>query len=130
MDSLLLGLSYPTNSISTRYSDGDQSSNLIIDLIFLRYSSEELDNHSIYPEWRLLSDYASLTISIPIEEQYIHNGKHSFAKSSVVEKAFIKDMIKDFTTIDYQYLQSNRHQVTQNHYQYGLEKKFKNCYHL
>ena len=112
MDSLLLGLLYSTNSVSTRYSDGNQSSNLVINLIFLRYSSEELDNYSIYPEWRLLSDYALLTITISFEEQYIHNGKHSFAKDSVEENTFIKDMIKDFTAIDHQHLQSNRHQVT------------------
>jgi len=61
---------------------------------------EELDNYSIYLEWRLSSDHAPLTISIPIEEQYIHNGKCSVAKGSVEEKVFIKDVIKDFTTID------------------------------
>jgi len=68
MNSLSLGLSYPTNSVSTRYLDNNQSLNLVIDLIFLRYSSEELENHTIHPEWRLALDHASLTITISIEE--------------------------------------------------------------
>jgi len=50
MDFLSLGLLYSTNSGPTRYLDSDQSSNLVIDLMFLRYGSEELDNHSIHPE--------------------------------------------------------------------------------
>jgi len=100
MDSLSLGLLYPTNPIPTRYLDSDQSSNSVINLIFLRYGSEKLDNHSIHPEWRLSLDHTPLTISIPIKEQYIHNRKCSIAKGSVEKKVFIKDIIKDFTTID------------------------------
>jgi len=72
-DSLSLGLSYLTNPVPTRYSDNDQSLNLVIDLIFLRYGIVELDNHTIYLEWRLLLDHASLTITIPIEYQYMDN---------------------------------------------------------
>ena len=99
-DSLLLELSYPTNSVPTRYLDNDQSSNLVIDLIFLRYSSEELDNHTIYPEQRLSSDHTSLTITIPIKEQHTHNRKHSITQDSMEEKLFIKDTIKDISTIN------------------------------
>jgi len=68
--------------------------------MFLKYGLEELDNYFIHPEWRLSSDYTLLTISILIEKQHIHNRKRSIAKDSVKVKIFIKDMIKDFTTID------------------------------
>ena len=103
MDSLSLGLSYPTNSVPTRYLDNNQSLNSVIDLMFFRYSLEELDNHTIHSEWRLALDHASLTITIPIEEQYILNRKCSIIKGSAEEKVFIKDMIKNITIIDTSY---------------------------
>ena len=68
--------------------------------MFLRYGFKELNNHTIYSEWRLLLDHASLTITILIEEQHIHNGKYSIAKDSTEEKSFIKDTIKNISTIN------------------------------
>jgi len=68
--------------------------------MFLKYGLKELDNHTIYSKWRLLSDHAPLTITIPIEEQHTHNKKHSIAKGSTEEKSFIKDIIKNISNIN------------------------------
>lgn len=43
-----LSISTPTNWVLTRYSDNNQDTNLELDLVFLQFVSDELDNHSIY----------------------------------------------------------------------------------
>ena len=50
VDSMHLGLLFLLNHVLTRYSDNNHKSNLIINLMFLRYGSEELDNYFIHPE--------------------------------------------------------------------------------
>ena len=50
-DSFNLELSVPTNPVSTRYSDNVSKLNLVIDLMFLQSGLNELNNHSIYPNW-------------------------------------------------------------------------------
>jgi len=59
-DSYDLALSSPTNPCSTRYSDTAEESNSVIDLMFLRNRSSELDNHFILPDSHLSSDHAPL----------------------------------------------------------------------
>jgi len=99
-DFLSLGLLYPTNAVPTRYLDNDQSLNSVINLTFLRYSLVKLDNHTIHLEWRLLSDHTSLTVIILIEEQLSNDQKYSIAKSSEEEMSFMKDLIKNISSIN------------------------------
>ena len=49
-DTFNLFFSYPTHSVPTRYLDNSENSNPVINLMFLRPNSSELDNHSILPE--------------------------------------------------------------------------------
>ena len=81
-DSFNLALSTPTNPCPTRYSDMAGESNSVIDLIFLQYESLELDQHSILPDSQLSSDYAPLSIDIPIFEEIIQTLKLSLAPKS------------------------------------------------
>ena len=47
MNSFNLDLSEPINCVSMKYSDNSQELNSVLDLIFLYFRSEELNNHSI-----------------------------------------------------------------------------------
>jgi len=99
-DSFDLVLFTPTNSCPTRYSDMAGESNSIIDLIFLRYGSSELNHHTILPESRLSSDHAPLSINIPIFKEIIQMSKLTLAPKSDHETAFIKDIILNFKILD------------------------------
>ena len=70
-DSFSLELSKSIKFFPTRYSDNCQDSDLVLDLIFLHLDLSEHDHYHIYPNWRLTSDYASITINISIIEKHI-----------------------------------------------------------
>ena len=99
-DSFDLTLSSLTNPGPTRFSDTIGESNMVIDLMFLRYRSEELDNHSILPDSRLSSDHAPLLIDIPISSKIIHSSKLSIIPKSEQETEFIKNIISNISTMD------------------------------
>ena len=92
-DSFNLNLSIFINQVSTRYSNNDSDSNSVIDLIFLWYSSTELDNYLIQPEWHLSSDHAHLTVMISIIKENINLRKRSIIKDSEEKASFIKNII-------------------------------------
>ena len=91
-DSFNLDLSIPTHWVSTMYLDMTGKVYLVIDLMFLQSGLTELNNHSIHPDWWLSSDYAPLTVTIPIAEENIVTSKFSIAKNSEEEESFIKDI--------------------------------------
>ena len=87
-----LNLLIPTNSYPTRYSNTEGKANSVIDLMFLRNKSNELNSHSIYSDWYLTSDHAPLTITISIMEKNITSTKLLILKNSKEETAFVKEI--------------------------------------
>jgi len=94
-----LALSSPTNPGPTRFSDTAGESNSVIDLMFLRCGSTELDHHTILPESHLSSDYVPLLIDIPICDEVIQLSKLVITPGSKQEKEFIKDVISNFNLL-------------------------------
>ena len=68
--------------------------------MFLQYDSSKLDNYSIHSDWCLTSDYAPLTITIPIIEENINLSKRSIIKDSEKKMLFIKDVIASIRNLD------------------------------
>ena len=100
VDSFDLSLSSPTNPGPMRFLDTTGESNSVIDLMFLRHGSAELDNHSILPDYCLSSDHAPLVIDIPIAEEFIQSSKFTIPPNSEQEAKFIKDVILSFSKLD------------------------------
>ena len=68
--------------------------------MFLHCRSSEMNNHSIYSEWRLMSYHTPLTIVIPIIEEHINTKKHTIVKDSNKEWIFIKDFSEALRNIN------------------------------
>jgi len=71
VDSFSLALSNLTENFPTRFLDNDQNSNSVLDLVFTRPLSMEFNHHHIYSDWRLISDYALITVGIHINDKNI-----------------------------------------------------------
>ena len=99
-DFFQLALLMPTNPYPTRFSDTVGEANLTIDLMFLRCDSIELNQHSIDPDWRLTSDHAPLSVTIPIANEFITTLKLLIQQNSEQENAFIKEVISVFQNLD------------------------------
>ena len=99
-DSFNLNLLCPINQVLTRYSNNSNDSNSVIDLMFLQYSSTELDNHLIHPDWHLTSDHAPLSVTISITEENINSQKRTIIKDSEGKESFFKEVIASFKNIN------------------------------
>ena len=93
-NSLNICLSKFTNYIPTRYMDNQNDLNSVINLMFLHLNSEEFDNHTIYPEWRMSLDYALLIVKISIFKEHIQTRKQTIIKNNKEERSFIAEIIK------------------------------------
>ena len=85
-DSFSLNISNLIENIPTRYSDNDYNADSVLDLVFLRPSSPEFNQHCIHPNWRMSSDHASITIEVSIRKERISLSQHLLAKRSDEEK--------------------------------------------
>jgi len=99
-DSFDLALSSPTNPSPTKFSNTARESNSVIDLMFFRCSSTELDRYSILPKSRLSSDHAPLSVDIPICNEVIQSSKLVIIPESEQEQKFIKDVIENFNSLN------------------------------
>jgi len=68
--------------------------------MFLRFGSEEINNHSIHPNWHLTLDHTLLTIILPIIKEYIQTKKCMIVKDSKKEKTFINEVTNAIKNID------------------------------
>jgi len=69
-----------------------QDSNSVLDLMFLYVGLEEFNNHLISPDIQSPSDYALLSISIIIKEEFIQEKKQSIVRNSDKEKEIINKL--------------------------------------
>jgi len=69
-DSFNLELPTPITQVPTGCADNPSESNSVIDLMFLRANTEEIDTHAILLDLRSPSDHAPLTVNIIIREEF------------------------------------------------------------
>ena len=105
-DSMDLCLSKAANQVLTRYLDNTNELNSVINLMFLRSNSLELDNYMIHLEWRYSSDHTLLTVNIFIDEEYVTTKRHTIIKNSEKEDKFIAELINSIKRLDTENLTS------------------------
>jgi len=74
------------------YTDSLQSSNLILDLIFLYMNTKKFNNHIILLDLWKLFNHTLLSIYIIIKEEVIQDRKLAIVKNSKKEKKFVNDL--------------------------------------
>jgi len=68
--------------------------------MFLQYGSTELNQHFIHPDWWLTSDYAPLSITVPIVDETINTSKLLIQQNSKQETVFIEEVISVFKNLN------------------------------
>jgi len=66
--------------------------------MFLRPDFLEHNNHTIHPNWRLTSDYTSLTVNISIFKEHIQTRKYTLIKNSKEEdRSYQKNEYREYS---------------------------------
>jgi len=106
-DSFNLSFLHPFNPVTTRYPDNNNDSNSVINLMFLRSNSLELDNYLILPDLQYLLDYAPLVVDIQIIEEFLQDIRCTIIKKQWREIKFTSDIIKNIKKINTLHLTNN-----------------------
>jgi len=106
-DSFNLSFLHPFNPVPTRYPDNNNDSNSVINLMFLRSNSLELDNYLILPDLQYLLDYAPLVVDIQIIEEFLQDIRCTIIKKQWREIKFTSDIIKNIKKINTLHLTNN-----------------------
>ena len=75
-------------------------SNSTINLMFLWYGSNDINQHSIHLDWHLISDHAPLSITISIIDEVINISKLSIQQNNKQEITFVEEVILIFKNLD------------------------------
>jgi len=94
-DSLGLDLSSPTHQVPTRYADNNNSTNSVLNLVFIPSYNSGFNQHEILPDIRKPSDHTPLIIKIGIQDINNNSIKHTIKKDSDQEKNFIENIISN-----------------------------------
>ena len=87
-DSFQLEISKLTEFFPTRYSNNNQNSNSVLNLVFLCLFLTEFDNHHIYPDWRLTSDHA-LSLSTSQYSMNVCQQKNDLSSRTVMRRTIL-----------------------------------------
>ena len=74
--------------------------------MFFRLGSLEHDNHSIYMDWHLTSNYVPLTVNIAIFEEFFQSKRCILVKNSEEEDKFIVKLIEATKMLNMEDIQS------------------------
>jgi len=91
---------HPTHPVPTRYSDNSENSNSVINLMFLKPNSLELDNYFILSKLCFPLDHASLVVDIQIIEEFLPDTRSMIIRNSEEKTGFTLDIINKFKKIN------------------------------
>ena len=99
-DAFELSFLYPTNSVPTRYSDNNNDSNSVINLMLLRPNLLEFDSHTILSELQFPFYHAPLIVDIHITEEFVQDKRCTIVKNSKEKEKFTSELVEAIKKIN------------------------------